>query len=137
MSNKQICKIISLNVRGISNSIKRSSIFTYLKDQKATFYFPQETYFESFGESFWKNEWGGEIFFSHGPRHSKEACILWNPYIKVNNKKKKNSLSDNLGRIVLINLIYNCMELSLCNIYVPNDLLISCDSVLKGLTTTW
>ena len=44
MSNKQICKIIFLNVRGIVNSIKRSSIFTYLKDQNATFYFQQETF---------------------------------------------------------------------------------------------
>ena len=30
---------ISLNVLGIRNSIKRRSIFTYLKDQNATFYF--------------------------------------------------------------------------------------------------
>ena len=118
-SNKQICKIISRNVRGTRNSIKRSSIFTYLKDQNTTFYFLQETYFESWDESFWKNEWGGEMLFFHGTRHSKGTCILLNPFIKEN--KIKNSLSDNSGRIVLINLIYNCTELSLCNIYTPND----------------
>ena len=63
----------------------------------------------------------GEVksFFSHGTRHSKGACILLNPSIKEN--KIKNSLSDNSGRIVLINLIHNGMELSLCNIYAPND----------------
>ena len=82
MSNKQIFKIISLNVRGIRNSIKKNSIFTYLKDQNAVFYFPQETYSESCDESFCKNEWGGEIFFSYGTRHSKGACILLNPCIK-------------------------------------------------------
>ena len=119
MPNKQTCKIISLNVRGIRNSIKRSSIFTYLKDQNATFYFLQETYSESCDESFWKNEWGGEIFFSHGTHHSKGVCILLNPPNKEN--KIKNSLSDNSRRIVFINLIHNCMELSLCNIYAPND----------------
>ena len=119
MSNKQICKLISLNVRRIRNSIKRSSIFTYLKDQNATFYVLQETYSEPCDESFWENEWGGEIFFSHGTRHSKGTCILLNPSIKE--YKIKNSLSDNSGRIVLINLIYNRMELSLCNIYAPND----------------
>ena len=95
MSNKQICKIISLNVRGIRNLIKRSIIFTCLKVQNATFYFLQETYSEPCDESFWKNEWGGEIFFSHGTHHSKGACILLNPSIKEN--KIKNSLSDNSG----------------------------------------
>jgi len=64
MSKKNSCKIISINVRGIRKSIKRSSIFTYLRDQKAVFYFLQETYSEPGDELFWKNEWGGEIYFS-------------------------------------------------------------------------
>ena len=63
MSNKKVCKIISLNVRGLRNSIKRSSMFAFLKDQNATIYFLQETYSEQSDESFWKNEWGGEMFF--------------------------------------------------------------------------
>ena len=58
------------------------------------------------------------MLFFHGTRHSKGTCILLNPFIK---DKIKNSLSDNSGRIVLINLIYNCTQLSLCNIYAPND----------------
>ena len=119
MSNKQVCKIISLNVRGLRNSTKRSCMFTFLKDQNATIYFLQETYSEPNDESFWKNEWGGEMFFSHGTRHSKGTCILLNPVIE--DSKIKNSLSDNSGRIVLINLILNGLELSLCNIYAPNE----------------
>ena len=35
--------------------------------------------------------------------------------------KVKYFLSDNSGRIVLINLNYNGMELSLCNVSAPND----------------
>lgn len=38
-------------------------MFTFLKDQNATIYFLQETYSEPNDESFWKNEWGGEMFF--------------------------------------------------------------------------
>ena len=94
-------------------------MFTFLKDQNATIYFLQETYSELNDESFWKNEWGGEMFFSHGTRHSKGTCILLNPAIE--DSKIKNSLSDNSGRIVLINLILNGLVLSLCNIYAPND----------------
>ena len=45
--------------------------------------------------------------------------ILFDPSIEAN--KVKYFLRDNSGRIVLINLHYNGMELSLCNIYAPND----------------
>ena len=37
------CSVISLNVRGLGDTVKRRSIFTYLKDQEANFYFLQET----------------------------------------------------------------------------------------------
>ena len=65
----------------------RSSIFTHLRDQKAVFYFLQETYSEPGDELFWKKEWGGEIFFSHGTCHSKGVCILFDPSIEANNVK--------------------------------------------------
>ena len=35
--------IITLNVRGIRNRVKRRSIFSYLKDQNCHFYLLQET----------------------------------------------------------------------------------------------
>lgn len=47
MQNNLICKVISLNVRGIRDQAKRRSIFSYLKDQKASIYFLQETYSET------------------------------------------------------------------------------------------
>ena len=63
--------VLSLNVRGIRDQIKRRSILSYLKDQKANIYFVQETYLERADENIWRNEWGGELFFSHGTKHSK------------------------------------------------------------------
>ena len=36
--------ILSLNVRGLRDQLKRRSIFSYLKDQMAKFHFLQETY---------------------------------------------------------------------------------------------
>ena len=82
--------------------VKRSSIFTYLRDQKAVFYFLQETYSETGDELFWKNEWGGEIYFSYSPRHSKGVWIVFDPSIEAN--KVKYFLSDNSTRIVNIDL---------------------------------
>ena len=58
----------------------REGVFSLsrLKDQKASFYFLQETYSDPGDESFWKHEWGVEIIFSHGSRHSRGVCILIN-----------------------------------------------------------
>ena len=70
--------VLSLNVRGIRDQIKRRSIFSYLKVQKANIYFLQETYSERADENIWRKEWGGELFFSHGTKHSKGVCTLIN-----------------------------------------------------------
>ena len=43
----------------------------YLKDQKADFCFLQETFSKASDEVIWRNEWGGQIYFSHGTCHSK------------------------------------------------------------------
>ena len=112
------CSVISLNVRGLRDTVKRRSIFTYLKDQEADFYFLQETFSKASDETFWRNEWGGEIYFSHGTSHSKGVCILINRAVK---EKVTFTSSDADDRIILINLTYNGLKLSFCNIYAPND----------------
>ena len=75
--------VFSLNVRGIRDQAKRRSIFSFLKDQKANIFFLQETYSEPNAENVWKKEWGGELFFSHGTKHSKGVCILINPTVQT------------------------------------------------------
>ena len=110
--------VLSLNVRGIRDQIKRRSIFSYLKDQKANIYFSQETYSERADENIWRKEWGGELFFSHGTKHSKGVCILINPFVQP---KVDYSYANDSGRIVLITITFNGQKLSLCNIYAPND----------------
>ena len=92
--------------------------YSYLKDQKASFYFLQETYCESSDENVWRKEWGGVVFFSHGSKHSRGVCILVDPSNKF---KVDYSFTDNCGRIVLITLNFDCLRLSLCNIYAPNN----------------
>ena len=105
-------------MRGIRDQVKRRSIFSYLKDQKASFYFLQETFSEASDETIWKKEWGGNIIFSHGSRQSRGVCILIDPSL---NQKLEHSFTDNSGRIVLITLNFNCLKLSLCNLYAPNN----------------
>lgn len=90
----------------------------YLKDQKADFCFLQETFSKASDEAIWRNEWGGQIYFSHGTCHSKGVCVLINRAVK---EKVTCTSSDTSGRIILINITYNGLKLSLCNIYAPND----------------
>lgn len=102
--------VLSLNVRGIRDQIKRRSIFSYLKNQKANIYFLQETYSERADEKIWTNEWGGELFFSHGTTHSKGVCILINPFTQP---KIDYYYANDSGRIVLITITLNGQKLSL------------------------
>ena len=67
--------IFSLNERGIRDQSKLRSIFSYLKDEKAKFYFLQETFSEPNDETIWKNEWGGDMFF-FSPWHQ-PSLISW------------------------------------------------------------
>ena len=76
MSGRALCTIVSLDVRGLRDANQRRSIFLYLKDLKAEFYFLQETYSSVNDEMVWRNEWGGEILFSHGFQRSRGVCIL-------------------------------------------------------------
>ena len=110
--------ILSLNFRGIRDQIKRRSVFLFLKDFNANIYFLQETYSELKDEIIWKNEWGGEIFFSHGTNHSKGVCILINPTTPC---QVDYCYSNNSGRIVLITITFGSQKLSLCNVYAPNN----------------
>ena len=120
MLDPSACKFLSLNVRGLKNNKKRSSIFAYLKDQKCHFCFLQETFSEPKDEIGWRSEWGGEILYSHGTNRKKGVCILINP--QFNDFQIEYSCSDVEGRIILANISVNSFQISLCNIYAPNNL---------------
>ena len=110
---------MSLNVQGLRNRVKRNSIFSFLKDKNCQFYFLQEIYSVPDDANTWSNEWGGDIFFSHGSTHSRGVCILINPSCSYTVESLNN---DQNGRIISINLSSGSANISLCNIYAPNDL---------------
>ena len=118
MHKNTMYDILSLNVRGIRDQLKRRSIFAYLKDHSPKIIFLQETYSEPSDEMIWKSEWGGEIFFSHGTKHSKGACILIHPTMQ---SKIDCIFNSNTGRMVLIAMEFNSLKLSLCNVYATNN----------------
>ena len=109
--------IVSLNVRGLRNQVKRRAIFSYLKSQKANLYCLQETFSQESDEKVWSAEWGGQAFFSHGSVHSKGVCIL----LKANTSYALNLIyADPNGRYILAKISTGDEELFIANVYAPN-----------------
>ena len=63
--------IISFNVRGLRNAVKRRSLFRFLHQ-----WYPkhvvvlQETHSDTRCSAVWQTEWGAPIIYSHGPSTS-------------------------------------------------------------------
>ena len=111
-------KAVSLNVRGLNKSIKRRKLFRWLHQGKFDIIFLQETYSDPSIEDVWRAEWGGEILFAHGSKHSKGVIILFQPSLNVDVLK---TTTDKNGRFLVTNVNINQDEFCLVNIYAPND----------------
>ena len=80
--------------------------------------FLQEIYSEVNDEVTWQNEWGVNLFLSHGTHHSKGVCILKDPTL---NYVIDSSCNNKSRRKVLITVLAKGSKISFCNIYVPNN----------------
>ena len=63
---------------------------------------------------------GGGILYSHGTKQKKGVCILISP--QFNDFQIEYSCSEAEGWIILANISINSFQISLCNIYAPNNL---------------
>ena len=111
-------KCISLNIRGLNKAIKRRKLFRWLHIGKYDVIFLQETYSDKTIENVWRAEWGGDIFYSHGSKHSRGVMTLIRPTVKVQNT---NTSCDKNGRVLVVNLTIQEEEFCFANIYAPND----------------
>ena len=70
-------KLLSLNVKGIREKVKRRAIFGWVKRQKADVTFLQESFCIESDANLLKIEWGkGKVFMSCGSSHSRGCVIL-------------------------------------------------------------
>lgn len=109
-------KLMTLNVRGLNKEGKRRAIYRYVKSKNIDVCYLQETYSTKGVEQIWKNQWGGDIFYSHGTNHSKGAMILIRPGFNVEVKKM---LSDCGGRFIFLHANIQGEGVQLLNIYSP------------------
>ena len=111
------CKLVSVNVRGINNFLKRRMIFRWCRKQKTDFIFLQETHSKSDTETQWKNEWGGEIILSHGSPNSCGVAILLKKGVDCVFHSK---ILDPQGRYIILKAEIKDKMYMLINIYAPN-----------------
>ena len=110
-------KLVSLNVRGISNFHKRRTMFTWCRKRKADVIFLQETHSKEDLEKQLANEWGGKAFFSHGSPNSCVVAIL----IRNNfNCVIQKSIVDPQGRFIILKAGILDKVYILVNICAPN-----------------
>ena len=110
---------ITYNCNGLGNKIKRQKVFTFLHDKlKNGFVFLQETHSMENLEKEWKNEWGGEIYFSHGTSNSTGCAIAFSKNFPV---KIINQFRDDNGRILILEVHINNESFLLINLYNANS----------------
>jgi len=113
-------KLLSLNVRGMRGK-KRFSIFRWLKERKYDICLLQETYCTDDFVKIFDKSWGGNIFHSCSTSvHSRGVCILFSDAVKQH-IKIIDTHNDKEGRIVLVNAEIYGEQLTIVNIYAPND----------------
>ena len=72
-------KLLSVNVRGLSNFKKRRAIFTWCRKRNADFIFLQETHLHVTieHETCWRHEWGAEIISTPGTSDARGVAVLF------------------------------------------------------------
>ena len=110
--------VCSLNVRGLSNNLKRRETFCWLRMKKFGIFFLQEVHCTNEKEQLWSSEWGFSAIFSSVSSSSAGVCILFNNNFQFEIKKQ---FSDPGGRFILVDLKLENKTITLGNIYAPND----------------
>ena len=112
-------KILSLNVRGIGDPVKRRAIFNYYR-ARADILCLQETHSDQNCVDVWTAEWGGDAYFLHGSTNAHGVAILCKKFIPYRVIKQSTDLH---GRLIVCDLEHindPTKHFTLGNIYGPN-----------------
>ena len=112
-------KLVSINARGLQDTLKRRSIFNYYR-ARANIICIQETHATENDEKIWEAEWGAKIVFSNGTAAARGVCILFDKTVPYRISRISN---DTDGRILICELEHlddPSKRFSLATIYAPN-----------------
>ena len=111
--------LLSLNVKGLRNVVKRTKIFYWLKERNYIngITYLQETHSDYKTSKSWSNQLKGHIFYSHGTTNSCVTLIIIGQNVEY---KLKDKIIDDLGRYVILNCEIQGSNYLLINTYMPN-----------------
>lgn len=111
--------IFSQNCRGgLSVATKRRDLFHYVRSKKYNIICLQDTHINQNLESFIKAEWGYDAYFSSYTTNSRGVMVLINNNFEQEVKRIK---TDNNGNYIILDMIIEDREVTLVNLYGPNN----------------
>ena len=110
-------KIMSSNVKGLADPVKRKQVFNYFRNKKLDVIFIQESHSSKNKQKIWRSQWGGSTLFSHGETNARGAAILFS---KDLGQKILWSECDPNGRYVIAKVKIDQTVYLFCNVYAPN-----------------
>ena len=112
--------ILTFNVRGIRNATKRRSIFRHIHTKyRRSIAVLQETHSSPEIETIWKNEFGGEILFSHGMSKHQGGVAICVP-TSIGGVTEVLYCSEN-GRIIVVKRKQQNLDFTLLGVYGPSS----------------
>lgn len=119
MSNMALINFISINARGLNTKEKRLKFYNWLHDSKIDIALIQETHFTQKNEFNYNCNWRGKsIHCFSDSTYSKGVSVLFKKDLDID---IINRHSSNDGRKILINVKIGETDLTLVNIYAPNN----------------
>ena len=117
--NGDSLNIISANVRGIRQPLKRLDLWNKFKELKANIVLLQETHLIQKDIGDVKKEWNIEYILSNYKTNSRGVAILIQPNFEYNITDK---YFDKMERCLIVRLdIFNKFSITISNIYGPNQ----------------
>lgn len=110
--------VVSFNVNGLRNELKRRSIFNLLKYDNNHIILLQETHSMVKDEQVWSNEWGSKIYFAHGTNFSRGVMVMFHRNFPVIVEDLR---YDKQGRYIILDLKIGEIKFILSNVYGPNE----------------
>ena len=110
---------LSNNVNGLNSSKKRIKMFEYFREKIANngILFLQETHSSHDTVINWRDDFKGELFFSHGTTNS---CGVMIGYLGSNKIKVNKIKNNNQGRILIVDTDIDEETFVLINLYNAN-----------------
>ena len=72
---------------GLTQLMVYFPMFNILRNKNADVVLLQETHSNKKSEKIWRNEWGGNIYYSYGESNARGTCIMIKPHTKIDVKR--------------------------------------------------